>query len=167
MFDPIHFVLESQLTPEKEENRFTCPANAMPGLWFSFAGPYEYLCRLYCGYGRQLGTSKRSESLHPTLITLKVDVFHFIDSRYNIVLLLFFVPYALSEIPSNVIIRRIGARLWLSFLITAWGVSVLGMGFVRHWVPLVLLRILLGLFEGGCTSNLRSLSTICSMHLTF
>jgi sugar phosphate permease len=73
-------------------------------------------------------------------------------ARYNIALLLFFVPYALFELPSNLVIRRIGARIWLSGLIIAWGVCVLGMGFVRHWVPLAILRILLGAFEAGCES---------------
>ncbi|CEL07812.1 hypothetical protein ASPCAL10966 [Aspergillus calidoustus] len=72
-----------------------------------------------------------------------------VGARYNIALLLFFVPYALFELPSNLVIRRIGARIWLSGLIIAWGVCVLGMGFVRHWVPLAILRILLGAFEAG------------------
>ncbi|KAF9892040.1 hypothetical protein FE257_002446 [Aspergillus nanangensis] len=72
-----------------------------------------------------------------------------IGARYNIALLLFFVPYALLELPSNVVIRRIGARIWMSFLIIAWGACILGMGFVHHWVPLAVLRVLLGAFEAG------------------
>ncbi|KAL3466756.1 major facilitator superfamily domain-containing protein [Aspergillus heterothallicus] len=72
-----------------------------------------------------------------------------VGARYNIALLLFFVPYALFELPSNLVIRRVGARIWLSCLIIAWGVCVLAMGFVRHWVPLAILRILLGGFEAG------------------
>ncbi|KEF54699.1 uncharacterized protein A1O9_09141 [Exophiala aquamarina CBS 119918] len=72
-----------------------------------------------------------------------------VGSRYSIALLLFFITYALCEIPSNLIIRRIGARWWLSFLITLWGVSVLCMGFVKSWIPLTILRLLLGIFEAG------------------
>lgn len=49
-------------------------------------------------------------------------------SRYNIALLVFFIGYGLFELPSNYVIRRIGARWWLSFLIVSWGACVLGMG---------------------------------------
>ncbi|KAF5234312.1 hypothetical protein FAUST_7697 [Fusarium austroamericanum] len=72
-----------------------------------------------------------------------------VGSRYSIALLLFFIPYMICEIPSNMIIRRIGARWWLTVLILCWGVCILAMGFVKHWVPLVILRILLGAFEAG------------------
>ena len=47
-----------------------------------------------------------------------------VGSRYSIALLVFFIGYALFELPSNYVIRRIGARYWLSFLITAWGTFV-------------------------------------------
>ncbi|KAF7189455.1 MFS transporter prlL [Pseudocercospora fuligena] len=72
-----------------------------------------------------------------------------VGDRYNIALLVFFAPYFIFELPSNYIIRRIGARWWLSFLIVAWGASVLGMGFVQNWETLTGLRVLLGLFEAG------------------
>ncbi|KAJ4301406.1 hypothetical protein N0V90_003498 [Kalmusia sp. IMI 367209] len=49
-----------------------------------------------------------------------------VGARYNIVLLIFFVQaYALFELPSNMLIRRLGARYWLSLLICAWGCAVL------------------------------------------
>ncbi|ORY16928.1 retrograde regulation protein 2 [Clohesyomyces aquaticus] len=80
---------------------------------------------------------------------LAVDLRLDIGSRYNIALLIFFIPYALFQIPSNVIIRRLGARYWLGFLITSWGACVLGMGFVHSWEVLTVLRALLGLFEAG------------------
>jgi MFS family permease len=75
-----------------------------------------------------------------------------VGSRYNIALLIFFIGYALFELPSNVVIRRIGARYWLGFLITAWGACVLGMGFVGDWRVLTVLRALLGVFEAGLVS---------------
>ncbi|KAK4608970.1 MFS transporter prlL [Fulvia fulva] len=70
-------------------------------------------------------------------------------TRYNIALLVFFIGYGLFELPSNYIIRRLGARWWLSFLITTWGVCVLGMGFIDNWKLLSVLRALLGVFEAG------------------
>ncbi|CAG8961792.1 hypothetical protein HYFRA_00006335 [Hymenoscyphus fraxineus] len=70
-------------------------------------------------------------------------------ARYNLCLLVFFIGYGLLEIPSNYVIRRIGARLWMTFLIIAWGLCVLGMGFIDHWRVLAVLRALLGVFEAG------------------
>ena len=72
------------------------------------------------------------------------------SSRYSIALLVFFIGYALFEIPSNMVIRRIGSRKWLPFLIIIWGTAVLAMGFVHSWVPLTVLRVILGIFEAGC-----------------
>ncbi|KAF2129232.1 retrograde regulation protein 2 [Dothidotthia symphoricarpi CBS 119687] len=72
-----------------------------------------------------------------------------VGARYNIALLVFFIGYALFELPSNYVIRRLGARLWLSFLIVAWGACVFGMGFVYSWKVLTVLRALLGVFEAG------------------
>lgn len=71
-------------------------------------------------------------------------------SRYSIVLLVFFIGYAVFELPSNFIIRKVGARLWLSFLIIVWGAVVLAMGFVKDWISLTVCRALLGIFEAGC-----------------
>lgn len=76
-----------------------------------------------------------------------------VGARYNIALLLFFVTYAMFELPSNLVIRRIGARVWMSFLIIAWGLMVLLMGIVVNWVPLAILRLLLGVFEAGRKSS--------------
>ncbi|KAL1605513.1 hypothetical protein SLS59_003315 [Nothophoma quercina] len=69
--------------------------------------------------------------------------------RYNIALLVFFVGYCIFELPSNYVIRRLGARIWLPTLITAWGACVLGMGFVHDWKVLTVLRAFLGIFEAG------------------
>ncbi|KAH7069168.1 retrograde regulation protein 2 [Paraphoma chrysanthemicola] len=80
---------------------------------------------------------------------LAVDLRLAIENRYNIALLVFFIGYALFELPSNYVIRRLGARIWLSFLIIAWGACVLGMGFVHDWKVLTVLRAFLGVFEAG------------------
>lgn len=67
--------------------------------------------------------------------------------------------YCLFELPSNYVIRRLGARNWLSFLIIAWGCCVLGMGFVRSWEILTILRALLGVFEAGRKYTQRGMYT--------
>ncbi|KAI8942847.1 hypothetical protein NX059_000887 [Plenodomus lindquistii] len=83
-----------------------------------------------------------------------------IENRYNIALLVFFIGYALFELLSNYVIRRLGARSWLSFLIIAWGACVLGMGFVHDWKILTVLRALLGVFEAGCKQRPPQLTAI-------
>ncbi|KAF2750122.1 MFS general substrate transporter [Sporormia fimetaria CBS 119925] len=80
---------------------------------------------------------------------LAVDLRLDIGARYSIALLIFFLPYALFELPSQVVLKKVGARFWLGFLITAWGACVLGMGFIHDWKSLTVLRAFLGLFEGG------------------
>ncbi|KIX10367.1 uncharacterized protein Z518_01449 [Rhinocladiella mackenziei CBS 650.93] len=72
-----------------------------------------------------------------------------VGARYSITLLVFFIGYAIFEIPSNMVIRRLGAQIWLSFLIISWGLCVLGMGFVHSWTALTVCRSLLGIFEAG------------------
>ncbi|KIW71551.1 hypothetical protein PV04_03705 [Phialophora macrospora] len=80
---------------------------------------------------------------------MAVDLELTVGARYSIALLIFFVGYAIFELPSNLVIRRLGAQIWLGFLITAWGLCVLGMGFVHSWETLTVCRALLGIFEAG------------------
>lgn len=68
-------------------------------------------------------------------------------------MIVFFIFYALSELPSNLIVRPIGVVPYLSFLILAWGAVAMCLGFVQNFVQLTVLRLLLGLFEGGLNVN--------------
>jgi MFS family permease len=72
-----------------------------------------------------------------------------IGSRYSIVLLMFFVPCLLFELPSNILLRRVGAAKWLGTIALLWGGVMIGMGFVRDWRALVVCRTILGFFEAG------------------
>ena len=42
-------------------------------------------------------------------------------NQYNIALFIFFVPYILLEVPSNIIIKKIAPSTWLSFIMLSWG----------------------------------------------
>ena len=44
---------------------------------------------------------------------------------------LFFVGYALFEVPSNIALQRVGARLWLTRIMGSWGVVAMAMAFVQ------------------------------------
>jgi len=62
---------------------------------------------------------------------------------------LFFIGYFLFEIPSNLILQRIGARVWIARIMISWGIIASAMMFVRSEAGFYLLRFLLGLGEAG------------------
>ncbi len=62
---------------------------------------------------------------------------------------LFYVGYILFEVPSNLILRRTGARVWISRILVSWGLVSSCMMFVTGPIGFGLLRILLGIAEAG------------------
>ncbi|BEJ11525.1 hypothetical protein CspHIS471_0109470 [Cutaneotrichosporon sp. HIS471] len=70
-------------------------------------------------------------------------------SRYSIITLTFFVPYIIFEIPSQIGLRKFGARWWLGSATTLWGIVMIGMGLAQNWQTLAALRAVLGLFESA------------------
>ncbi|MZG13962.1 MFS transporter [Streptomyces sp. SID5914] len=62
---------------------------------------------------------------------------------------LFFVGYALAEVPSNVALVRFGARRWIARIMLTWGLATVAIVFVQSAPLLYALRFLLGLAEAG------------------
>ena len=62
---------------------------------------------------------------------------------------LFFVSYALFEVPSNLILYRVGARFWLARIMITWGIISVGFAFVQGETSFYILRFLLGVAEAG------------------
>lgn len=62
---------------------------------------------------------------------------------------IFFIGYFLFEIPSNLILHKIGARVWIARIMISWGVIASAMMFVTGPKSFYLLRFLLGLAEAG------------------
>ena len=62
---------------------------------------------------------------------------------------IFFIGYFLLEIPSNLILQRLGARVWISRIMISWGVVAIAMMFTRGARSFYLLRFLLGAAEAG------------------
>jgi ACS family tartrate transporter-like MFS transporter len=60
-----------------------------------------------------------------------------------------FVGYALFEVPSNLILARVGARLWIARIMLTWGVLSVAMMFVEGPLSFYVLRFLLGVAEAG------------------
>ncbi|KAK3994184.1 putative transporter [Cladorrhinum sp. PSN332] len=70
-------------------------------------------------------------------------------TSFNLALLVFYIPYILVDVPSNLLLKRVRAGIYLPSLITAWGIVCTCIGFTQSFAGLVACRVLLGLFEGG------------------
>lgn len=70
-------------------------------------------------------------------------------TRFNWALSIFYIIYLLVEVPSNVILKRVGARFYLPFLVFGFGIVTLCMAFVKNYPGLLAARAILGIFEGG------------------
>ncbi|KAM0455038.1 hypothetical protein ACHAPV_007925 [Trichoderma viride] len=75
---------------------------------------------------------------------------HLVGNQYNVVLALFFIPYILLEVPSNVLLKKFKRpSYYLGSLVTIWGVIMTMHGVVRNFGGLLAVRLLLGVFEAG------------------
>lgn len=74
---------------------------------------------------------------------------HLVGNAYNIALQVFFVPYILIEIPSNIFLKKIAPSTWIASLTFLWGIACMCQGFVKSNSGLIACRFFLGLFEGG------------------
>jgi MFS family permease len=61
----------------------------------------------------------------------------------------FFAGYALLEVPSNLIMHRVGARLWMCRIMVTWGLVSAAMVFAHDETTFYVLRFLLGVAEAG------------------
>ncbi|KAB5540308.1 phthalate transporter [Coniochaeta sp. 2T2.1] len=71
------------------------------------------------------------------------------NNAYTIVSLVFFFSYAIFQAPATVGIRKAGPRMFLAGIVFAWGVVMIGFGFVKSWQVMAVLRVILGVFEAG------------------
>ncbi len=71
------------------------------------------------------------------------------ESTYALGAGLFFISYSLCGFPSNLILHKIGAKFWISFLMVGWGLASMATMFVQGATSFYLLRLLLGVLEAG------------------
>lgn len=62
---------------------------------------------------------------------------------------IFFFGYFLFEIPSNLILEKVGARKWIARIMISWGIVSIAMMFVNNVTTFYILRVLLGVAEAG------------------
>jgi MFS family permease len=73
----------------------------------------------------------------------------FSASAYGFGAGIFFLGYALFEVPSNLVLARVGARRWIARIMITWGLVAAAMMFVRTPIHFYTLRFLLGVAEAG------------------
>ncbi len=71
------------------------------------------------------------------------------SQQYGFVAGIFFFGYFIFEIPSNLLLHKMGARVWIARILISWGVVAILTGFVQTSLHLYVARFLLGLAEAG------------------
>ena len=81
-------------------------------------------------------------------LTMSADL-GFDIATYGMVAAIFFLPYTLLEIPSNIVMSKVGPRLWLGRIAISWGAATMLTGFVANTSHLFIARAALGVAEAG------------------
>ena len=71
------------------------------------------------------------------------------EKQYGLAAAIFFLGYFIFEVPSNLIMERVGARIWMTRIMVTWGLISAGMMFVHTATSFYWLRFLLGVAEAG------------------
>jgi hypothetical protein len=77
--------------------------------------------------------------------------------QYNIALFIFFVPYILLEIPSNIFIKKLKPSNWLSTIMFVWGIATICQGLSHNFGGLLACRIIIGAAEAGYATMMSKL----------
>jgi len=71
------------------------------------------------------------------------------DSQFQTAVSILFVTYILSELPSNLVLKKLTPSRWIAFITVAWGIIATLTGVVQSYGGLIACRLLLGAVEGG------------------
>jgi len=71
------------------------------------------------------------------------------SQEYGFLSGIFFWGYFIFEIPSNLVMHKVGARTWIARILISWGIVAMATGFVRNATHLYVARFLLGVAEAG------------------
>jgi len=82
-------------------------------------------------------------------LQMQSDVAGLSDTVYGVGAGIFFIGYFFFEIPSNLLLEKFGARVWIARIMVSWGIISSAMLFVNSPGIFYVLRFLLGLAEAG------------------
>ncbi|MDR5815560.1 MULTISPECIES: MFS transporter [unclassified Caballeronia] len=89
-----------------------------------------------------------------------LDALHFDDAIYGLGSGIFFAGYFFFEVPSNLVMRKVGARKWIARIMLTWGVISAAMIFVKTPTMFYVARFLLGAAEAGFAPAIMYLLTL-------
>ncbi len=81
-------------------------------------------------------------------LTMNADL-GFSATVYGLGAGIFFIGYALFEVPSNIFLHKLGARVWIARIMITWGLLSGAMAFVTNPTSFYIIRFLLGAAEAG------------------
>jgi MFS transporter, ACS family, tartrate transporter len=81
-------------------------------------------------------------------LTMNQDL-NITSEQFGLLTGIFFIGYFLFEVPSNLLLHKIGARIWIARILISWGIIATLTGFVQNVHQLYWARFLLGLAEAG------------------
>jgi MFS family permease len=71
------------------------------------------------------------------------------STQFQAAVSILFVTYILSEIPSNLVLKKLRPSRWIAFITVAWGMVATLTGVVQSYGGLIACRLILGAVEGG------------------
>src|SRR3954447_12466703 len=102
--------------------------------------PFAFLCYVVA-YIDRVNVGFAAQALQRDL--------HLTDTQYGVGAGLFFVGYCVFEIPSNLILDRVGARRWIARIMIVWGLVSMATMFITDLWSFMAARVILGIAEAG------------------
>ncbi|KAJ6578733.1 MFS transporter [Mycena vulgaris] len=99
-----------------------------------------YLDRSNIGNAKILNSETHNDMLSETRMTA---------FQYTIALMVFLIAYAIFEVPSNYLLKKLSPSRWIAFLMFSWGALTMGLGGTKSFAAVTVTRFLLGAFEAG------------------
>ncbi len=71
------------------------------------------------------------------------------SAQFGLVAGIFFIGYFIFEVPSNIIMTKVGARQWIGRILITWGIASAACGLIQNATQLYIARFILGVMEAG------------------
>ncbi|KAF2751830.1 MFS general substrate transporter [Sporormia fimetaria CBS 119925] len=71
------------------------------------------------------------------------------SQQFQVAVSILFVTYILSEVPSNLVLKKLTPSRWIAFITVSWGIVATLTGVVQNYAGLIVCRLFLGAVEGG------------------
>ncbi|CAM0138532.1 hypothetical protein VKS41_007148 [Umbelopsis sp. WA50703] len=131
--------------PEKADDDFVepTPAELKALLWKLDLRIVPFLGLLYlCSFLDRVNIGNAKLAGLTTSITIS-------NNDYNWALSIFFIGYVLFEVPSNLMLKKVGPSKWIPIVMIAWGIVMVCMAAVTSSAGLLIARFFLGITEAG------------------